>query len=108
MSKTSKATDVQTYIRERRLFTTHYLYLDKSPYIADRIFYDIRLSVHFIEEYKSATLGYSLIHVWIWGWREKDFEDCMARLYKTSLLMDRDDYMQACNLLEGIAEKNMI
>lgn len=83
------------YVIGYGLLTTHYFYLDREPYIADKIFIDERLHVHFSEDFVRDDIKYEVVHAWVWRWQEKRMEKCLRRLYKESLLR-RGDYMKEC------------
>lgn len=88
------------------LLTTHYFYLDRQPYLADKIFIDERLSVHFVGDFVREDMKYALVHVWVWRWQEKRMEKCMERLFKESVLK-RDDYLEECDFIGRLVQGRM-
>lgn len=93
------------YVIGYGFLTTHYFYLDKEPYIADKIFRDEGLYVHFSSDFVRDDLKYVMVHAWVWRWQEKRMEKCLKQLYRESLLK-RDGYLEECesvfDALEGM------
>ncbi|MBR3326968.1 MAG: hypothetical protein IKG22_06555 [Atopobiaceae bacterium] len=74
-----------------------YFYLDKEPWLADRIFIRHELKVHFKGHYVSEGWPYAIVSVWVPTGETDLFERCMDELYASSLLHGRDDYPAACS-----------
>lgn len=96
------APSTSNYVAGRGLLTTHYYYVDREPWIADRLFIDDRLPVHFVNEWENADSGYVVVHVWVWRWQETRIERCLSQLHKVSLLMGRRGYAEACGCLGDV------
>lgn len=91
------------YIIGDGVFAKHYFYLDKEPYLADKIFREEGLRVHFAGDFKRDDLEYTLVHAWVWRWHGRRMEKCMERLRNESLLKRRG-YMEDCDTVFGALE----
>lgn len=94
------------YVIGYGLLTTHYFYLDREPYLADKIFRDEGLYVHFSGDFVRDDLKYAMVHAWVWRWQEKRMEKCLKRLHNESLLK-RDDYLKECEMVLGALEDRL-
>lgn len=95
------------YLKATGLFRTHYFYLDKEPWIADRIFIRHNLRVHFSKSLIRRGFRYTLAHIWVWKKNERVIDQCMRELYRDSLLMGRDDYPEACDVTRELNRRVM-
>ena len=97
----------RNYLKATGLFRTHSFYLDKEPWIADRIFIRHKLRVHFKGNMYKDGYPYQIVHAWVWKSQEHEFDGCMAELYNTSLLMGRGDYAEACDIMRELNRRAM-
>ena len=97
---------VKNYVRARGLpWRAHYFYLDKRPWLADRIFINHELKVHFGDSFELPDGGYEVVTCWVYRWQAKDFERCMFTLARLSLLRGREDYGDVCRELGWLFER---
>ena len=93
----------KNYIRTSGLpWRAYYFYLDKEPYIADGIFVNHELNVHFKKEFEMPGTEYHIVTCLVSRKKAAEFEQCMFELHRLSLLNGRDDYVDACGKLSWL------
>lgn len=96
----------KNYLRARGLpWRAYYFYLDKRPWLADRIFSNHGLRVHFGDSFVYREGEYELVSCWVYRWQAEEFEKCMLPLSRSSLLHDRSDYDDVCRELAWLFER---
>ena len=96
----------KNYIRTSGLlpWRAYYFYLDKEPWLADRIFVDRDLCVHFKDEFEMPGIEYHIVTCWVNKRKSEEFERCMFELHRLSLMSGRDDYAKTCGELSWLFE----
>lgn len=101
---------MKNYVRlaTRSPFSCQYLYLDTADYIADKVFIDNKLRVHFGKEYvRGEDRRYRIIHAKFSKRRESDFIKCMEELCNRIMLIEPNAYKKYKDICdEVIAQLN--
>lgn len=81
-------------------FYYHYAYLDTSDYLADQLFIQHEVPVHFGKEYKSQNRGYVMIFCKVKKSDELAFLEALNELPRKMFLLGNKDY-------EDFAKQNL-
>lgn len=86
-------------ISKNGLFYTWYMFADIPKYMADDIFINHKLRVHFSREFKKEINGqeYVIIFCKIRKNKKQIFEECMSELKRKMLIFGYDGYQEACD-----------
>lgn len=84
----------------------HYFYLDRQPWIADKIFADEKIPVHFKKSFSKPDSDWEIITCWVNIKYAPAFERCMERLRRDSLLKGRTDYDDVAGELAFVFDRN--
>lgn len=83
-------------------FTPTFFYLDREPYVADRIFIEHKLRVHFKNDFTHDAFPYDVVVAWVWPWQVERFKECMGEL-RVELSAHDEDFELACECLQKLA-----
>lgn len=90
---------MQNYIKLKHfsLLFAFYAYIDAKEHLADNLFINEKVTVHFKQEFIKPGCKYAIVFCKI---RKKDkgkFLDALAQLEKKMLIMGYSDYPDFCN-----------
>lgn len=94
---------MQNYIKLRRfsLFYYHYIFADTEDYLADNLFIQNKVRVHFGKEYKSPDSKYIFIFCKVKKSGNDKFLKALDKLGKKMLLMGNIDYQDFCEYMQN-------
>lgn len=84
-------------LKQLSLFYNHFCYVDTDKYLADKLFINNKVKVHFNHEFKRGSNKYVLIFCKV---NKKDtdrFLKSLEELPNKMLLMGNTDYEEFCN-----------
>ena len=87
------------------LFAIPYVYVDHNSYLADSLFAQRKIAMKFKEEMARDGSSYCIIFCKV---RKRDaprFEEALGKLYDKMWLLGHRDYVQACNEIAKIIDK---
>ncbi len=89
---------MKNYIKleDKSLLYYHYVYVDAVSYLADELFIQEKVRVHFGKEAKKEGYPYHVIFCKVRKKNEEKFLSAMEQLNKKMLLLGHSDYMDIC------------
>ena len=99
----------KNYIKiiRHNLLYAEFMFLDTEEYLADQIFINNGLPVHFYkEEFVNPNCDYRFIRCRIRKKYKDVFYKCMEELVNKMLLTGHSDYVDFCNTLIAFLEEN--
>jgi len=79
-----------------------FVYIDKNPYRADKIFLDHGINVKFLNEWENSDRDYIVVMVSVMKKDCHEFKICMSELRNKMLVLGDTDYDKECRYLMKI------
>lgn len=83
-------------LKNWRPFTCQYMFVDTGEYLADRLFVEQKIPVHFGREFSKDGSKYRIITCRIRKCHEELFEKALKALPDKMLLLGHNDYAEFC------------
>lgn len=96
-------------LKKFSLFFNNYIFLDTEKYLADQLFINHKVRVHFGVEFTKEETPYRFICCKIRKKDEQRFIDALGEMNNKALLLGYEDYAKYCGIFDemlgGLAEK---